>query len=63
MQRSRELSFLGLAGAGLATGGALYLVGLGDAANLVWAATTVGGVLPATWWVVDALGTGASAST
>ncbi len=40
--------------AALALGGVLHLAGLGSAAHGVWAATTVLGIVPATWWVIDA---------
>ncbi len=52
--RSRATLLLALSTAGLALGGALHLLGFGDAARVVWAATTLAGVLPGTWWVIDA---------
>ena len=54
MSPPKELLLLWLATAGLAVGGVLYLLGQHDAANVVWAATTVVGVVPAAWWVLDA---------
>jgi heavy metal translocating P-type ATPase len=48
------LLLLALAVTGLASGGLLHLLDRGDAAHLVWAATTAAGVAPATWWVIDA---------
>ena len=53
-RQSKELLLLAAAAAGLALGGVLHFLGRSDAARLVWAATTVVGVVPATWWVVDA---------
>jgi heavy metal translocating P-type ATPase len=53
-KRPAELLLLWLAITGLAVGGALYLLGQHDAAHLAWAATTVLGVAPAAWWVIDA---------
>ena len=32
----------------------LFLAGARDAANLVWAVTTIGGLVAAAWWVIDA---------
>jgi len=52
--QSNALRLLAVAIGGLAFGGLLHLLGRGDAAHVVWAATTVVGVVPATWWVVDA---------
>ncbi|HWS46112.1 MAG TPA: heavy metal translocating P-type ATPase [Acidimicrobiia bacterium] len=46
--------FLVVALAGLAGGGVLYVLGEGDAADVVWAITTALGLAPATWWVIDA---------
>jgi heavy metal translocating P-type ATPase len=39
---------------GLVLGGALYAAGLREPADVVWAATTVLGVVAASWWVVAA---------
>jgi heavy metal translocating P-type ATPase len=38
----------------LAAGGVLYLAGARDAAHALWAVDTVVGMVPATWWVIDA---------
>ena len=38
----------------LAVGGGLYLAGFHSAANAVWAADTLVGIVPAGWWVIDA---------
>jgi heavy metal-(Cd/Co/Hg/Pb/Zn)-translocating P-type ATPase len=46
---------LTVAVAGLVCGGLVYLLGSRDVGRTVWAATTVIGVVPATWWVIDAL--------
>jgi len=40
--------------AGLAVGGVLHLAGQATAAHAVWAATTLLGIAPAAWWVIDA---------
>lgn len=53
--RSREMLLLTVAVAGLVCGGLVYLLGSRDVGRTVWAATTVIGVVPATWWVIDAL--------
>ncbi len=45
---------LAVSTAALALGGVLHLAGLGSAAHAVWAATTVLGIGPAMWWVIDA---------
>ena len=52
--RSIERVLLVLAIVGLASGAVLFLAGARDAANLVWAVTTIGGLVAATWWVIDA---------
>ena len=38
----------------LAVGAVLYLAGFDTAANGVWAADTLVGIVPAGWWVIDA---------
>jgi heavy metal translocating P-type ATPase len=53
-RRSKEMLLLGVSTAGLAVGGLLYLLGFHSSAHLAWGATTVVGVVPATWWVADA---------
>ncbi|HYL52718.1 MAG TPA: heavy metal translocating P-type ATPase [Acidimicrobiia bacterium] len=53
-RRSFEAVLLVVATAGLAVGGLLHLAGLGGAAHTVWAMTTVLGLAPAGWWVIDA---------
>ena len=53
--RFRELSLATVAVTGLASGGLAYLLGSRDAARVVWATTAAIGVVPATWWVIDAL--------
>ena len=40
---------------GLTAGAVLYFAGVDETAQLVWAITTVAGIMPATWWVFDAL--------
>ena len=52
--REPEGLLLAVAVAGLAAGAGLHLAGMGGAGNVVWAATTMAGVVPATWWVIDA---------
>ena len=52
--RSIERVLLVLAIVGLASGAVLFLAGARDAANLVWAVTTIGGLVAAAWWVIDA---------
>ena len=54
MRPPKELLFLGFVTAGLACGGVLYIGGLEGAADAVWVATTVAGVVPAASWVLDA---------
>ncbi|HEX2383296.1 MAG TPA: hypothetical protein VHI95_11700, partial [Acidimicrobiales bacterium] len=41
--------------AGLSVGAVLYVAGVDDAAQLAWAITTAAGIVPAAWWVLDAL--------
>ena len=40
--------------AGLGSGGVLHLFGVDGPAHAMWAATTLVGLVPAAWWVVDA---------
>jgi heavy metal translocating P-type ATPase len=54
MRPSKQTLLLWISTAGLTAGGLLHLLGHSDAARVVWAATTVVGVVPATWWIVDA---------
>jgi heavy metal translocating P-type ATPase len=54
-KHSVETALLAAALALLGVGGMLYLTGLHEGANLVWATTTVGGLVAATWWVVAAV--------
>jgi cation transport ATPase len=51
---SKETLLLWISTAGLTVGGLLHLLGNPDAAHVVWAMTTVVGVVPATWWIIDA---------
>jgi len=46
---------LAVASVGAAAGGVLHIAGAYGARDVVWAAVTVAGLVPATWWVVDAL--------
>ena len=50
----RQVLLLLLATAGLLAGGVAFLAGWGDVAHGVWAVTTVLGLVPAFWWVIDA---------
>lgn len=54
MRQAKVMFLLSISTTGLALGGLLHLLGFGDAAHVVWAATTAVGVVPAMWWVVDA---------
>ncbi len=49
-----EIAALVVTGAGLAAGSALHLAGLDSPGRLIWAITTLFGVGPAAWWVIDA---------
>jgi len=49
-----DLLLLAIALAGLAGGGILHAAGWGGEGHVLWAITTLIGVGPATWWVVDA---------
>lgn len=49
-----EVALLVGALAGLAVGAGLALAGHGGAADLAWSVTTLAGIVPAGWWVVDA---------
>ena len=49
-----QVLLLLLATAGLLAGGVAFLAGWGDVAHGVWAVTTVLGLVPAFWWVIDA---------
>ena len=53
-QRTREFAWLGLSTVGLLSGALLFVLGAGDAARVAWALTTLLGVVPAAWWVIDA---------
>ncbi len=53
-KRSIDGLLLIIATAALAVGLVLYFAGPRDGANLVWAITTFGGLVAATWWVIDA---------
>ena len=53
-QNARDLAWLGLSAALLLSGAVLFAFGARTAADVIWAATTVLGVVPATWWVIDA---------
>ncbi len=54
LQAAGEVVLLVAATAGLALGGLLHAIGAAEAARGLWAATTVLGVVPAAWWVIDA---------
>jgi heavy metal translocating P-type ATPase len=54
IRRSSETAFLVAATVGLGLGAVLHLLGAGGPAHALWAATTVLGVVPASWWVFDA---------
>ncbi|NUW38446.1 heavy metal translocating P-type ATPase [Nonomuraea sp. SMC257] len=58
MKRFGLAAFLGVTLVALAAGGVLRLAGLGEAADVCWAAGTVVAVVPALWWVVSALRAG-----
>ena len=47
--------FLPLAVAGLLAGALAHLAGSAGAGHDIWAVTTVVGLVPATWWVIEAL--------
>ncbi|WP_334143531.1 heavy metal translocating P-type ATPase [Rhabdothermincola sp.] len=51
---ARQLTLLVLALVGLAAGGALMLAGQDRAAQAMWVATTIVGIVPGVFWVVDA---------
>jgi heavy metal translocating P-type ATPase len=53
-RRSTNWLWLGSAATGLALGVLAYAAGLENAAKAIWAATTLLGVIPALWLVVDA---------
>ena len=50
-----ERWFLPLALAGLLAGALAHLAGAAGAGHDIWAVTTVIGLIPATWWVIEAL--------
>ncbi len=52
--RSLDAALLGAAVAGLALGGVLWFASADTASRACWAAVTVLGIVPATWWVIDA---------
>ena len=52
--RTRDVAWFGLSTVGLLSGVLLFAFGAGDAARVAWALTTVLGVAPAAWWVIDA---------
>jgi cation transport ATPase len=52
--RSSETLFLALTTASLAVGATMHLGGVADGGDIVWAATTIVGLIAATWWAVDA---------
>ena len=52
--RLLDFGLVGASVAGLAFGALLHLAGMASAAHAMWAATTVVGIVPATWWVIDA---------
>ena len=58
MQRStvyRTTAMVGATGVGLGTGGALALADAHEAADVVWAVTTGVAIVPAAYWVIDAI--------
>lgn len=52
--QSVDAALLVAAVAGLVLGGVLWLASASTASRATWAAVTVLGILPATWWVLDA---------
>lgn len=55
LRRLREPALLVVTLAALAAGGIAWLAGARDVADACWVAGTVVAIVPATWWVVDAL--------
>ena len=54
LRANTEVVLLVVAVTLLAAGGILHLAGLDEAAHSVWALDTIVGIVPATWWVIDA---------
>jgi cation transport ATPase len=55
MRRLREPALLAVTLAALLAGGIAWLAGAGDVADACWITGTAVAIVPATWWVVDAL--------
>ncbi|RVW02447.1 heavy metal translocating P-type ATPase [Rhodococcus spongiicola] len=58
LRRSREPAFLAVTGLALVAGGIAWLAGAREVADACWIAGTAVAIVPATWWVVDALRNG-----
>ena len=54
LRANTEVVLLVVAVTLLAAGGILHLAGLDEAAHSVWALDAIVGIVPATWWVIDA---------
>ena len=54
LRANTEVVLLVVAVTLLAAGGILHLAGLDEAAHSVWAVDTIVGIVPASWWVIDA---------